>query len=41
MAPSGEFASEGAMDMSKDTVGEDVQHGRVPSGTNLNNEPLW
>jgi len=41
MALSGEFASEGAMDLSKDTVGENVQHGSVPSGTDLNNEPLW
>ena len=40
MALSGEFALEGAMDLSEDTVGEDVQHGSVPSGTILNNEPL-
>ena len=41
MALSGEFALEGAIDLSKDRVGEDVPHGSVPSGTHLNNEPLW
>ena len=41
MAPSGEFASEGVVDLSKDTVGEDVPHGSVPSGTNPNKEGLW